>query len=359
MIAMPVRQMDRYLAASVLKCVGVVLLCLLTLVTLFTAIDELADPTPGYGKANALRYVLWSTPQRIVELTPYAVFMGALIGLGTLSGSEEITVLRAAGVSIARLFASVAATALVVLGLNAALGEFLAPAAETAAGTLKLRSGEARGIRSAQWQREGNLYTNIDGYAANGDLLGVRQYAVADGRMRFSRRAERGSRSIDSSGREHWLLHDVVETHFDENSTRVLRHASLPWHSTTDPALFSAKALFEPGKLSLRDLIAQIRHRQREGLDPSRYQMVLWGKALQPLAVLGLVLLALGFVIGPLRETGMGARLTVGIAVGLAFKYLLDAFAPIGIVFAMPPWLAMSLPVALCWLAAAATLRRI
>lgn len=350
--------MDRYLAASVLKSVGVVLLCLLTLVTLFTAIDELNDPTPGYGKANALRYVLLSTPQRIVELTPYAVFMGALIGLGTLSGSEEITVLRAAGVSIARLFASVAATALVVLGLNAALGEFLAPVAETAAGTLKLR-GEARGIRSAQWQREGNLYTNIDGYAANGDLLDIRQYAVADGKMRFSRRAERGSRTVDSSGREHWLLHDVVETHFDGDSTSVQRHVSLPWHSTTDPALFSAKALFEPGKLSLRDLIAQIRHRQREGLDPSRYQMALWGKALQPLAVLGLVLLALGFVIGPLRETGMGARLTVGIAVGLAFKYLLDAFAPIGIVFAIPPWLAMSAPVALCWLAATATLRRI
>ena len=358
---MPVLQMDRYLAASTLKAVGVVLLCLLTLVTLFTAIDELNDPTPGYGKANALRYVLWSTPQRIVELTPYAVFMGALIGLGTLSGTEEITVLRAAGVSIARLFASVAATALVVLGLNAALGEFLAPAAETAAGTLKLRggSGEQRGIRSAQWQREGNLYTNINGYAANGDLLGIRQYAVADGRMRFSRRAERGSRSVDASGRQHWLLHDVVETHFNGNSTSVRRHATLPWHSTTDPALFSAKALFEPGKLALRDLLAQIRHRQREGLDPRRYQMVLWGKALQPLAVLGLVLLALGFVIGPLRETGMGARLTVGIAVGLAFKYLLDAFAPIGLVFALPPWLAMSAPVALCWLAAAATVRRI
>ena len=355
-------RMDRHLAVTVLKASGLVLLCLLTLLTLFTAIDELNDPTPGYSKVRALQYLLLSTPQRIVELTPYSVFMGALIGLGTLSGNEELTVLRAAGVSIARLFASVATTAFVVLGLNAAVGEFLAPAVETAAGTLKLRFSRSSGehsIRSAQWHREGNLHTNIDGYAANGDLLGIRQYAVVDGAMHFSRRAERGTRVVDAAAREHWLLHDVVETRFNGESTSIRRYASLPWQSTTDPALFSAKALFEPGKLSFADLILQIRQRQRENLDAARYRMALWGKALQPVAVLGLILLAVGFVIGPLRETGMGARLTVGAAVGLAFKYLLDACAPVGIVFGIPPWLAMSTPVALCWLAGMVLMRRI
>ena len=78
----------------------------------------------------------------------------------------------------------------------------------------------------------------------------------------------------------------------------------------------------------------------------------------QPVTVLGLVLLAAGFVVGPLRETGMGARLTAGIAVGLGSKYFLDLFGPMIIVFGIPPWLAMVAPVAACWLAGFAQIRR-
>ena len=121
----------------------------------------------------------------------------------------------------------------------------------------------------------------------------------------------------------------------------------------------SAKALFDPAKLSFADLRFQIDYMVREGLDPTRYQVSFWNKALQPVAVLGLVLVALAFVAGPLREVGMGARLAVGLAVGLAFKYLVDVFGPISVVFSVPPWLAMTVPVAICWLVGALLIRRV
>ena len=108
--------------------------------------------------------------------------------------------------------------------------------------------------------------------------------------------------------------------------------------------MLSARALFEPGKLSFADLRSHIGYLTREGLDATRYEVWFWRKALQPFAVLGLVLLAVAFVVGPLRETGMGARLTVGIAIGLGVKYLLDMFAPMSVVFGIPPWLSMLLP---------------
>ena len=86
--------------------------------------------------------------------------------------------------------------------------------------------------------------------------------------------------------------------------------------------------------------------------------MSFWSKALQPVAVLGLVLVALAFVTGPLREAGLGARLGAGIAVGLAFKYLVDVFGPMSVVFSIPPWLAMAVPVALSWIAGIVLVRR-
>ncbi len=352
-------QMDRYVGATVLRTTALVLVCLLTVMTLFTFVDELGDITASYTMGHVLLAMLYRVPQRLYELVPYGVFIGALVGLGILSNRSEITVLRGAGISPARLFGAAAAPALLLLVGNQALGEFAGPAGEAAASAVKLPPRDAAGhYRKAHWRREGGLYTSIDGYAANGDPIGIRQFAVVDGQLQFSRQARRARRLTAADG-DYWLLIDVLETHFAAAATSVRRHDTLPWHSDAGPELLSAKALLDPGKLSFTDLGFQIRHLSREGLDPTPYQIVLWSKALQPLAVLGLVLLAVGFVVGPLREAGLGARLAVGIAVGLTFKYLADVFGPMSIVFAIPPYLAMAAPIALAYLAGALLLRRV
>ena len=353
--------MDRYIAAMVLRAVGGVLACLLTLVTLFTVVDELRDVTPGYETGHALLYVLYSTPRRLYELAPYGVFIGALAGLGVLASREEITVLRSAGVSVLRLFASAALPTAALLAGNQALGEFVAPAGERLGGTLKLaaqRGGGGMHIRSAQWHREGPLYTQVLGYGPGGELVDIRQYVFEEGEMRLSRRAESAVRVAGGDGAGHWLLRDVAETRFDGSATTTARFETLPWRSTADAQVLSARALFEPGRLSFADLRSHIGYLTREGLDATRYEVWFWRKALQPFAVLGLVLLAVAFVVGPLRETGMGARLTVGIAIGLGVKYLLDMFAPMSVVFGIPPWLSMLLPAAMVWIAGVLLVRR-
>ena len=154
-------QVDRYLAVTVLRSIAVVLICLLTVVTLFTIVDELSDITPGYTEAHALLYVLYSTPRRLSEVVPYGVFIGTLVGLGVLASHSELTVLRSVGVSLGRLFASTAVAALVVLAGNVALSEFAASVAEDAANTLKLRvaRGDASGaIDSTTWYRDGEVH---------------------------------------------------------------------------------------------------------------------------------------------------------------------------------------------------------
>lgn len=381
--------MDRYLASAVLKATGAVLACLATLVTLFTAADELRDGTPGYNAGLAMLYVLYSTPRRLCEVAPYGVFVGALVGLGALAERQEITILRAAGVSVRRLFASVAVPSLALLLASQALGEFVAPRGEALAATIKLKLLRGVGggaIASQYWHREGNLYTNVDGFGPNGVLLGVRQFQLDEGRLRLSRQAARAIyQGIGSDGGRDWLLHDVAETTFPAetafpveppaagrpfapavpaskegpHSTVTRRYETLTWRTTADPRLLSAKALFDPAKLSFADLRFQIDYLAGEGLDATRYRVSFWRKALEPAAVLGLVLLALGCILGPLRETGIGARLAVGVATGLAYKYLLDLLAPMSSVFGLPPLLGMAIPVAACWAAGWTLARRL
>ena len=352
-------QMDRYIAVTILKSAAVVIACLLTLVTMFTLLDEFRDITPGYTKGHALQYVLFSTPRQLYDLMPYGVFIGALVGLGVLASRSELTVLRGAGTSMARLFGAASIPVLILIGSNQVLGELVAPAGETAAGSLKLtvQRGDGDGrIVSSHWYREGPLITNVGGFDDNGELIGIRQYEFREGRMTRSRQADRAG-YVDDGG--YWLLLNVVETRFDAQGSSVQRYPEMPWRISANPELLSAKALFDPSKLSFADLRFQIDYMTREGLDPTRYQVSFWSKALQPLAVLGLVLVALAFVTGPLREVGLGARLGAGIAVGLAFKYLVDVFGPMSVVFSIPAWLAMSVPVAVCWIAGIVLVRRV
>jgi lipopolysaccharide export system permease protein len=352
---------DRYIGRAVLTTSGVVLLAFIGLMTVFNLVDELRGDGGAYQFSQALWYVALTTPRRIYELLPYVVFLGALIGLGGLANHSEIVVLRSAGVSVQRIFASVALPAIAILVLGAALGEFVAPKGEELAEAYKTRTEQESAaiiLSDGYWYREGSLYMNVDGLGEQGELLGVRQYWLdADKRMTRSRSAS--SAEYRPGDDAHWVLFDVTETQFLAQTTEVNEYLELRWNGQVDPRLLSARVLVEPTKLSVADLYYQISYMRREGLDPRSYQLALWGKLLQPLAVLGLALLALCFVLGPLREVGIGTRLSVGVLVGLIFKYLQDLFAPLSLVYEVPAALAVAIPIAVCWLIGWVGLRRV
>lgn len=352
-------QVDRYVGATVLRAILVVLGCLLVVVTVFTLVDELSDLTPGYTEAHALRYILYSTPRRTTELVPYAGFIGALVGLGLLAGNSELTVFRASGVTLWRLFGAATVPMLVILGGSVAVAEWLAPAAEDAAARMKLsvrHDSDDGTIASTTWYRDGGTMTSVGGYRSDGVLLDVRQYEVVDGKLLESRRA---GTAVHLPEDGHWELRNVVETRFADDRTVVREYDALPWRTETDPALLSAVALFDPNKLPLAALTARIDYMVTEGLDANRYRVAFWARLYQPAAAVGLVLVALGIVVGPLRESGLGARLAVGIAVGVTLKYVTDLFGPISLVFGIPAWLAMLMPVLACWLGGAWLVRRV
>ena len=79
---------------------------------------------------------------------------------------------------------------------------------------------------------------------------------------------------------------------------------------------------------------------------------------MQPGAILGLTLLALCFILGPLREVSMGTRLAVGTLTGLGFKYLEDIFGPMSMVYQVPAAAGVAAPILICWLVALVLLRR-
>ncbi len=359
--------LSRHITIHVLGGIALVLIAFLGLVSLFTLIDELGEDEAGYGAAAALQYVALTLPRRTYEMLPYAAFIGALLGLGQLANHSELIVMRAAGYSTGRIFRAVCIPAGLLLLFSFLLGEYVAPVTEERATSLKTMAVQSASdtlyIDGGHWYREGGLYVNVDGITESGELRTVVIYELDESdAVRSIRNASRAVYAPQSDGDDTlhvWRLLNVRETRFLAGHNQVRDYPEYEWHSNADPRLLSARALLEPARMSLNNLFYQVDYMQREGLTPVRYEFALWSKLLQPFAVLGLCLLALSFILGPLRETGLGVRLSVGVVVGLLFKYLQDLFGPLAMVYGLPAWLGVLIPIALCWVLGFIGFRRI
>jgi lipopolysaccharide export system permease protein len=352
-------RIDRHIATTVVKAMLVVLLVFVGLNALFQLIDELREKYVGYGFNQAVVYVLLTLPRRIYELIPYVAFLGTLVGLGQLANQGELTVLRAAGVSVLRLFVSAAIPATGALLVALLLGEYVAPWGEEAGEGYKAQARQSSStIRfwGGHWYREGGLFMDVAAIDASGRLIGIRQYIVDDSRQLKIARQAASARYLPNE--RAWMLTDVSETLLDADGTRARHLDEVRWPSEATPELLGVRVLLGPSNLSIRGLAAQIAYMDREELDASRYRLAYWSKLLQPLAILGLMLLALCFVIGPLREVSMGTRLAVGTLVGLAFKYLEDLLGPMSMVYHLPAAAAVATPILVCWLTGIWLLRR-
>lgn len=339
---------DRYIAKSVLFSMLGVLAIFGGLDFIFALIGILDEE--AFGLFEALKYVGLTMPRHIYDLAPYVSFIGALVGLGSLAGSNEIVAFRVAGTSVLRLFGSVSVPASVALLVTFLIGEFIAPASEEAAEVYKARVRQGADVVHADggyWYREGPLFVNAKAMVDDGTLVDVEQFRLdEEGRLVWSRYARAGRFLGGSKG---WQLDEVSETRFEEDRADTRNVRAVVWPTKANPELLSLRALVEPRNLSLVDLVRQIRYMLREGLGAASYELALWTKIMQPVAILGLTVLALGFIMGPLRQVSMGTRLTVGVLAGLGFKYLQDFFGPMTIVYGLPAWLAVAAPIIVCW----------
>src|SRR5690554_3911565 len=112
------RKISRYIARTVFAAIALVLLVVLSLDLIGGFIDEVADLRADYDVGEALTYIALTMPGRIYEYIPYASLIGCLAGLGLLASSSELVVMRAAGVSVARITWMVLKPVFVFIGVG-------------------------------------------------------------------------------------------------------------------------------------------------------------------------------------------------------------------------------------------------
>ncbi|AZR27978.1 LPS export ABC transporter permease LptG [Xanthomonas vasicola] len=286
----------------------------------------------SYTFGHAVAYVAYTVPRRAYTLFPTAAVIGALMGLGQLAATSELTALRALGVSRKRMSASVVAAMALLTASMVISGETIGPWAQNQADTLKAsaryNSDMASSRYSGLWAREGNTFLNalsgeeklLDGGGTALDLHDVRLYHLdPSGRMQQLTYA-----SVAEHRDGRWTLRQVRRDTFQERSVQRETFPELPWQSQLNPAALAA-GLAKPRNLSAHDLEQSIEYRRRNGLDARDYEDQYWSRWFYPVNVLALCMAAIPFSFGSLRSGGLGKRLFLGILFALGF-WLLQLF---------------------------------
>ena len=338
------RRLDRYIGSAVLFSILVVSLIILGLDVLFAFINELDDLQGSYGAMQALGYVLLTAPRRFYDMLPLAALIGCLVGLGTLASNSELTVMRAAGVSLTRIITAVMKPLLVLMLAGVLIGEYVAPWSENQAESRRAvaqSSGEAVSSSRGLWHREGNDFIHINAVQPSGVLHGVTRYRFDDQRdlleTSFARRA-----TVQADG---WRVEDVESTLFQaDGRTEITTSNEQTWELELTPELLRVVVL-DPDVLPMSGLWEYQQYLAEQGLNNSLYWLSFWKKLFQPLATIALVFVAISFIFGPLRSVTLGQRVFTGVLVGFSFQILQDLLGPSSLVFGFSPLIAVLAPI--------------
>jgi lipopolysaccharide export system permease protein len=244
--------LDRYIARTLLAAVGLVMAALLMLGMLFVFIGEQSSVGVGhYSVFDALLYAAMSLPQFAVETFPAGALIGALMGIGIFARSNELTVMRASGVSKLRLCASVFISATFLIGIALLIGEFLAqPLAQLADAQKAFAKYSNLSFAGAggAWIRDGDTILNVQGRSSAAEFGGMLIFELSgDNRLLAVGRADRAT----TTGTQSWKLSDYYESRFTDDNVTSL-HAPERSLRTTAGADFLQLAVTDPGELALR-----------------------------------------------------------------------------------------------------------
>ena len=348
----------RYFTREILGATLLVLLALLALFGFFDMVRELDDLGKGSYRLTAmLGYVALTLPTHAYVLMPAAGLMGTLFALARMSENSEITVMRASGLSLRQLALYVSAAGLVIALITLAFGELITPYTEETAKGLRLkatRSIVAREFRSGFWVKDDRSFVNIQDVTPETELLNLKIYQF-DSSYRLSAisRAEKGT----YAGPNKWALSNVEVTRFDGDRAFLEKLPQAVWNSVLTPDILSVLKIV-PERMSAINLRQYIEHLRENRQKATRYEIAFWNKLLYPVAAIVMMVLAIPFALTSARAGGVGAKIVVGILLGLVFNFSGRLFSHAGLLNDWPALFSAGMPVLIFMMVAAGGLFR-
>lgn len=335
--------LDRYIGRAVITGVVGAALVMLTLDTLISFAGETGDiGRAKYTVWYAIGYVLLKVPQELYLFFPMIALLGTMYGLGMLANHSELIAMRAAGLSTARITYAVLKTGIILAAIAIFIGEVIGPPAVQYA-KLKRVNAMAEKISLntdfGLWARDGDTYIHVRRVEGDGHLVGVNLYLFDENQILKS--------TISATSAEYkndrWELQRVTTEVITPQGIKTHASDTMEWQSLLNPEVVNVVSV-TPENLSVFKLRSYIDYLVDNQLDASRYRLTFWTKIIAPLTIAVMIVLAVPFVFGSLRDASTGKRIIIGFMLGLGFYLFNTLSGQIGLVYNLPPFLAAILP---------------
>lgn len=314
------------------------LLCLLVLViieTFFTFLNELQDlGSANYSLIKVGLYILFDTPIRIYRIFPMALLLGALIGLGQLASSSELTAIRTAGFSKLRTILGAIFATLFLSGLVVLMGEYLVPVSEHHADVISGKAAKGRGF----WAIDGNYIIEVSS-TLNGDLRNITLY---EANAHILEQVSTAKEAIIKA-EEGWQIPALTTTTFTRGfiTSQTSKNQKLP--IVIDQEALQALTS-NPENLSAQKLWTFIHYLDSNGLDSSEERLAFWAKLFNPLTNISMILIATPLVFAQQRQRGLGERILIGVIIGLSIYLATEMLGHFILIAGFPPIIGAMIP---------------
>jgi lipopolysaccharide export system permease protein len=318
------RIISRYISTELAKVIAICLgtfVAIYLVVDFFERIDDFLEEQLSLTLAG--QYFLLKVPLIVQQGIPLSILMGTLIVLGLFARTNELTALKAGGVSPLVYTGPVVMVALVLSLVDFALAEYLVPLASTRANSIwevEVCKRLTQGGYSQEklWYKSGRVLYNIRVFHPKRQLLeGVTIYFFDDSfqlveRLDARRGRWNGEKWVFTDG---LLLHRRTDGSFvaDQFHQHRLQLAERP-----ESFQHLEKA---PEEMTLAELGRYIAKITSEGYDATRYRVDYHAKISFPVTAVTMALLAIGVAFTQGRRGGIAVGVALSIAI--AFVYLL------------------------------------
>jgi len=309
-----------------------VIVSVLLVLDLLNRSDELLAPA-GASQASLLRYFELRWPQAVSQFSPFAALLSVLTVLSGLSTSNEVTAMRAGGLSAMRVIAPFMIGCALLSITHFCFHELVSVPAAARQSIWKdnqydprfALTGEFQDLATNAFLSESGLILKASKAERQGEraiLEDVTVYQRDDGL--FSRVTFAHSATV---GPEGFFLNGARS--LDLASRRIERTERLQF-----PAQISVDRLFvrarNPEEISLRELVRLMGSMRAEGSPAKELETVFWRRLTRPLATLVMPFMAAVAGFGLSRHGATLARLLAGAALGFSFFVFDNVLAALG-----------------------------
>lgn len=326
-----------------------VIVGVLQVLDLLNTTEELLAPE-GATEAAVWAYFKLRWPQLVSQFSPFAALLAALVVLSGMSNSNEITAMRAGGLSAMRVIAPFLAACGVLSLAHFSFHELVAaPAAARLEVWEDTRyepnfaiTGEIADLASSAFVAESGVLLKADQAERLGEralLKGVTLYQRQDGV--FSRVMHAASGVVENGVYE---FKDARTLDLTTGRVEAREQMQMRLPISIDRLFVRAR---DPEQTSLPELLRLMSSMRAEGSPAAELETVFWTRFLRPMATLVMPFMAAVAGFGLTRHGGTVARLLAGGALGFSFFVVQSGMAAMGKLAAIDPLIAAASPLAI------------